>query len=365
MPEVAAPIGVGIIGCGRIMGHHVAAIEAHPELDLVAVSDLDLERANAMAPRPEVAVYRDFRQMLDENPSIDVVAIATPSGLHYPHARAVIRGWGKSVVIEKPPTLKFTELDDLVMLASERGCHVFPVFQYRFNAPVQRIRRGILDGELGAPRIISIRQRWCRTQRYYDQAAWRGTYSLDGGALTNQGIHHLDLIQYLGGPVEEVYAVKATFGSEIEAEDSIVATMKFASGAIGSLEITTATRPDDIESSVSVIGEHGFAVLGGWATDKLIEYSPDPSETAAHSQSNADAYGLGHVNIYQGVNDAIRGLGDPAVTAEDARRVLLLLHALYVSADEHRFVATSEGVEFAPLGRFERELWMTYETDDT
>ena len=82
-------------------------------------------------------------------------------------------------------------------LAAERECHVFPVFQYRFNAPVQRIRRGIQDGELGDPRIISIRQRWCRTQEYYDQGDWRGTYSLDGGALTNQGIHHLDLIQYL------------------------------------------------------------------------------------------------------------------------------------------------------------------------
>jgi UDP-N-acetyl-2-amino-2-deoxyglucuronate dehydrogenase len=346
------------------MGHHVAAIEAHPDLRLVAVSDLNRERASSMAPRPEVGIYRDFRQMLDENPSIDVVAIATPSGLHYPHARAVIRGWSKSVVIEKPPTLKFTEFDDLFMLAREHECHVFPVFQYRFNAPVQRIRRGILEGELGAPRIISIRQRWCRTQRYYNQAAWRGTYSLDGGALTNQGIHHLDLIQYLGGPVDEVYAVKATFGSDIEAEDSVVATMRFASGAIGSLEITTATRPDDIESSVSVIGEHGFAVLGGWATDKLIEYSPDPSQTTAHSQSNADAYGLGHVNIYQGVHDVVRGLGAPAVTSDDARCVLQLLHALYVSADEHRPVSTSEGVEFAPLGQYERCLWTTYETDE-
>jgi UDP-N-acetyl-2-amino-2-deoxyglucuronate dehydrogenase len=356
------PLGVGIIGCGRIVGHHVAAIEASPDLELLAVCDLDVQRAEQMAPRPNVRVYRQYRQMLDENPGIDVVAIATPSGLHFPHARDVIDVWGKSVVIEKPPTLKFTELDELVELAIVKGAHVFPVFQYRFNAPVQRIRKGINDGELGAPRIISIRQRWCRTQRYYDQGAWRGTYSLDGGALTNQGIHHLDLIQYLGGAVEEVFAVSATFGSRIEAEDSIVATLKFASGAIGSLEITTATRPDDIESSVSILGENGYAVLGGWATDKLIAYSPNPDDTLAHSQSNTDAYGLGHRDIYDGVVRTIRGEGFPAVATDDARNVLRLLHAIYVSAAEARPVAIDENAEFLPLGAYQSELWKVYET---
>ena len=210
-------LGVGIIGCGRIVGHHVAAIEASPDLELRAVADLNEERAHAMAPRAEVHVYRNYRIMLDENPDIDVVAIATPSGLHYPQAREVIEQWGRSVVIEKPPTLRFTELDALVELASSKGSHVFPVFQYRFNAPVQRIRRGIAEGDLGAPHLFSIRQRWCRPQRYYDQSVWRGTYSLDGGALTNQGIHHLDLVTYLAGPVASVSAVKATFGAAIEA----------------------------------------------------------------------------------------------------------------------------------------------------
>jgi UDP-N-acetyl-2-amino-2-deoxyglucuronate dehydrogenase len=362
MPSANKTLGVGIIGCGRIAGHHVAAIEANPDLDLVAVCDLDVDLAAAMAPRPDVLVYRDYRQMLEENPQIDIVAIATPSGLHYPHSKEVVDRWGKSVVIEKPPTLKFTELDDLVSRADSQGVHVFPVFQYRFNAPVQRILRGIRDGELGQPRIISIRQRWCRTQRYYDQGAWRGTYSLDGGALTNQGIHHLDLIQYFGGPVAEVFAVKATFGSDIEAEDTVVATLKFASGAVGSLEITTATRPDDIESSVSVIGGNGFAVLGGWATDKLLEYSPNPADTETYSQSNADAYGLGHVDIYRGVVGTIRGGAGPAVEVADARRVLQLLHALYVSADERRPVGISEGAELAALGAYEKDLWGVYES---
>ena len=362
MTDLKRKLNVAILGCGRIVGHHVAAIESSDDLELIAVCDLDLERASRMSPREEVRVYEDYHQMLEQNPEIDVVAIATPSGLHYPHAREIVGRWSKSVVIEKPPTLKFTELDELVDLAAERECHVFPVFQYRFNAPVQRIRRGIQDGELGDPRIISIRQRWCRTQEYYDQGDWRGTYSLDGGALTNQGIHHLDLIQYFGGPVAEVFAVKATLGSSIEVEDSIVATLQFENGAIGSLEITTATRPDDVESSVSIIAANGYAILGGWATDKLVAYSPSPVETETFSQSNVDAYGQGHVDIYAGVVRKIRSLGEPAVTTTDARSVLGLLHSLYVSADEHRSVTLREGVEFAQLGAYDRALWSTYQT---
>ena len=354
-------LGVGIIGCGRIVGHHVAAIEASPDLELRAVADLNEERAHAMAPRAEVHVYRNYRIMLDENPDIDVVAIATPSGLHYPQAREVIEQWGRSVVIEKPPTLRFTELDALVELASSKGSHVFPVFQYRFNAPVQRIRRGIAEGDLGAPHLVSIRQRWCRPQRYYDQSVWRGTYSLDGGALTNQGIHHLDLVTYLAGPVASVSAVKATFGAAIEAEDSIVATLVFESGAIGSLEITTAARPDDIDSSISIVGENGFASLGGWFTDKLLAYSPRPDDTEVFSQNNADAYGLGHHDIYEGVVRVMRRAGEPDVPTVEARRVLQLLHALYVSADEGRTVRLDEGMEFGPLGRYDAELWKVYE----
>jgi predicted dehydrogenase len=362
MNETLEPFGVGIIGCGRIVGHHVAAIEASSDLQLLAVCDLDEQRARDMAPRSEVNVYRDYHRMMEENSGIDVVAIATPSGLHFPQAREVVERWGKSVVIEKPPTLKFTELDDLIEAATHCGAQVFPVFQYRFNAPVQRILRGIEEGDLGAPRIVSIRQRWCRTQRYYDQSAWRGTYSLDGGALTNQGIHHLDLVQYLAGPVSEVFALKATFASDIQAEDTVVATLRFESGAIGSLEITTATRPDDVESSISVIGENGYAILGGWATDKLLAYSPRPEDTQTFSQSNADAYGLGHHDIYAGVVRSLRGEGEPAVTNSDARQALQLLHALYVSADEARPVALNEQVEFQPLGNPDRSLWAIYET---
>lgn len=354
------PLGVGIIGCGRVVGHHVAAIEASHDLVLIAVCDLDLDRAREMAPRPEVATYQDFDAMMKENPSIDVVAIATPSGLHFTHAQQVIKRYGKSVVIEKPPTLRVADFDLLVSEARRVGAHVFPVFQYRFNAPVQRIRAGIENGELGAPRLVSIRQRWCRPQRYYDQAAWRGTYSLDGGALTNQGIHHLDLIQYLAGPVQEVFAMKATFGASIEAEDSIVATLKFVNGAIGSLEITTAARPDDIDSSISIVGTNGYATLGGWFTDKLLEYSPRPEDTQAFSQSNADAYGLGHHDIYAGVVRAMQHTGPEAVPASASRPVIQLLHALYVSADEGRLVRLDEDAIFAPLGEYDQDLWKVY-----
>lgn len=362
MSEPPDRLGVAIIGCGRVAGHHVRVIEDSPDLELIALCDLDEQRARNMAPREHVKIYRNYRLMLDQNPAIDLVAIATPSGLHFPHALDVIESWGKSVVLEKPPTLKVAELDALEAAAHAQGAQVFAVFQYRFNAPVQRILSGLMNSELGTPRIVTIRQRWCRPQAYYDQSPWRGTYSLDGGALTNQGIHHLDLVQYLVGSVQEVYAIKGTFGARIETEDSIVATLAFTSGAIGTLEITTAARPDDVESSVSVIADKGYAILGGWATDKLLAYSPDPNATVSHSASNADAYGQGHREIYAGVVRSLKGQGTAAVDLDDVRAVLRLLHALYVSADEGRPVSTGEGVEFVPLGRLSEPLWATYET---
>lgn len=352
--------GVAVVGCGRVAGHHVSAIEANNELDLVALCDLDLEIAQGMSPRDSIPLYTDYREMMDQNPAIDVVALATPSGLHAHQAMAIMTRWGKSIVVEKPPALSLLSFDEMWSEAKARHLEIFPVFQYRFNSAVQRCKRAVRDRELGKLSVVSIRQRWCRAQQYYDQATWRGTYSLDGGALTNQGIHHLDLIQYLAGPVEEVSAMQGTFGSVIDVEDTMTATFRFKSGAIGSLEITTAVRPNDVESSVSLIGADGYAVIGGWATDKLIAFSPQSEDTETYSQFNADAYGYGHVNIYEGVVETLSGRGSPAVSMVEARQTLLVLHAFYVSASEGSRVKVSDERTYAPLGHVDPILWSQY-----
>ena len=149
--------------------------------------------------------------------------------------------------------------------------------------------------------------RWCRPQRYYDLSDWRGTYSHDGGALTNQGIHHLDLLRYLGGEIDSVNATMSTLGAKIEVEDSVVGLLKYNRGAIGSLEVTTAARPDDFEASISIVGSKGLAQLGGIAVNKLEVFTPDPDSCTVHSDDFSDlpdrgrVYGRGHQSMYNDI----------------------------------------------------------------
>ena len=178
-------------------------------------------------------------------------------------ALEVMKEFKKDIIVEKPTFMKPSQLTDAHQVAEENGLKIFPVFQNRYNKAVQKVLKGIQDGELGKIRIVSVRVRWCRPQRYYDLSPWRGTFAMDGGCLTNQGIHHIDLIRYLGGEVEKVNASMATLGAEIEVEDAVLGHFEFKDGKLGGLEITTSARPDDFEASLSIVGEKGLAQIGG------------------------------------------------------------------------------------------------------
>lgn len=358
-------LNVALIGCGRVAGHHVLAIEKHPHLRLTAICDLRPERMDALPRASGAARFTNYHEMLQRHPEIDVVGIATPSGMHYEHARDVVRKYGKSVVIEKPVVMRIAHGRELAQAAKRVGAHVFPVHQYRFNRCVQRIRRAVQEGELGAIVLATVRQRWCRPQRYYDRDPWRGTFALDGGCCTNQGIHHLDMLRYLAGEVKRVNAVMRTFGADIEVEDTVTATLEFESGALGLLEITTAARPKDYESSVSIVGSSGMAMLGGWATDKLVTFSPKPEDEQAYSDSFTDPYGWGHNDIYQGVYETVVHGGRPAVAFDDAMNTIGFLHAVYVSAERGSWIDVAPGHESARLGQPDEALAALYRTVET
>jgi UDP-N-acetyl-2-amino-2-deoxyglucuronate dehydrogenase len=353
---------IAIIGCGRVAGHHVRAILNHPQLRLAAISDLKTERMAALPGATGVPRHTNYHEMLRAHPEIAVVAVVTPSGMHCEHALDVIRTYGKHVVIEKPVVMTISQGQTLARTARSKNLHVFPVHQYRFNRCVQRIRRAVREGELGNVVLATVRQRWCRTQQYYDRDPWRGTYALDGGCCTNQGIHHLDLLRYIAGEVKRVNAVMRTFNAEIEVEDTAAATLEFENGALGVIEITTAARPRDYESSLSIVGTHGAAMLGGWATDKLLMFSPNPDDEREHSDSFVDAYGFGHNDIYRGVYETIVNGGQPAVYFEDALKTVDLLHAVYVSAERGNWVEVSGRAESARLGHPDEELAALYRT---
>ena len=275
---------VAIIGCGRIAGHHGRAIAATPGVTLVAVCDLAASKATAYAQEFGAQAYTNYHDMLLRHPEIDLVAIMTPSGMHREHALDVITGYGKHIIVEKPTFLRPSHVERVYGAARTAGVEVFAVFQNRHNTAVRRVARGLRDGELGRIRSVAGRVRWCRPQRYYDLAPWRGTWAMDGGCMTNQGIHHIDLLRKLGGEVRRVAAAQSTQGAAIEVEDTATAALEFASGALGTLEITTAARPIDYEASLSLVCENGLAQIGGIAGNELQGYTPEPAACASESE---------------------------------------------------------------------------------
>ena len=269
---------VAVIGCGRIAGHNCRAIKCTDGLELVAVCDLEIEKANVYRDEFNVPAYSNYNKMLIEIGDIDIVAIITPSGMHFEHSMDVLKKYNKHIIVEKPTFMKPSHLNQAYSVADKLGLKIFPIFQNRHNLAVQRVKRAILNHELGDIRLISVRVRWCRPQRYYDMAPWRGTLSHDGGALTNQGIHHVDLLRYLGGEVSHVNATMRTLGANIEVEDTIVSSFTYQNKAVGSLEVTTAARPDDFEASISIVGSKGLAQIGGIAVNELQIFTPGPED---------------------------------------------------------------------------------------
>lgn len=326
-----------VIGCGRIAGNHLSAIQEAPRAELVAVCDLIRDRAEGYGQKFGVPTYTNYRSMLQRE-EVDVVCILTPSGMHPTHAIDIMTRYGKHVVVEKPLALRLADLEAMREAGLRVGAKIFPVYQHRYNKAVRTVRAGFLGGAMGKAVLGTVRVRWCRSQSYYDRDPWRGTWSLDGGALTNQGIHYLDLLLHLMGDVEEVSGVITTRLLKVEVEDVAVATLKFSNGAVGLVEVTTAARPHDFEASVSVLAEKGTAVLGGIACNELWTWTLDPDACPKQSETFANVYGHGHHPFFKDVvADILDGVPHP-ISFQEGAGALHLLNAIYRSAEEGRAV---------------------------
>jgi UDP-N-acetyl-2-amino-2-deoxyglucuronate dehydrogenase len=247
--------------------------------------------------------------------------------------------------------------------AASTGVRIFAVFQNRHNLAVTRVMRGLASGELGALRAAAVRVRWCRHQRYYDLAPWRGTFSMDGGCLTNQGIHHIDLLRLMGGEVVRVCGLNRTLGSKIEVEDTATAAIEFKSGAIGTLEITTAARPIDFEASISLVCENGLAQIGGIAVNELQIYTPEPAACRQNSEDfSGNVYGFGHGKIYQQIVESLRDEAPFPVTCADTRATIQLLNAFYVADEAQTWVDVASAGDSSRLGSVSEELANLYRT---
>jgi UDP-N-acetyl-2-amino-2-deoxyglucuronate dehydrogenase len=332
-------LNFALVGCGRIAKRH-SELLGNKQIDnarLAAVCDVVPEKARRIGEAFSVPWYTDMHEMMKQC-NVDVVTVLTESGKHPEHVIALAR-YGKHIVLEKPMALRLDDADAMIRACDNAGVKLFVVKQNRFNVPVMKLRESLESGRFGKLVLGTVRVRWCRPQAYYDQDAWRGTLALDGGVLTNQASHHVDLLEWMMGDVESVYAMASTALVDIEAEDTAVVTLRFTNGALGIIEATTATRPKDLEGSISVLGEGGTVEIGGFAVNKMkvwnfVEPTPeDESVMENYSVNPPNVYGFGHQAYYDHVVDCILNKKQHLVDGLEGRKSLELINAIYESIE--------------------------------
>lgn len=349
-------IGFGLVGCGRIAQRHAELLgnAVIHGASLAAVCDIAPERARALGERYGVPWFTDMHKMMRSAP-VDAVSVLTESGNHARHV-VELAAHRKPIVVEKPMALTISGADAMIAACEAAGIKLFVVKQNRFNVPVVKMREALEAGRFGKLVLGTVRVRWCRTQAYYDQDAWRGTWALDGGVLMNQASHHVDLLEWMMGDVESVFAMSARALANIEAEDTAVVTLRFSSGALGVVEATTCARPKDIEGSISLLGERGSVEISGFAVNALRHWAfvdPIPEDrdvSERFSVNPPDVYGFGHRAYYEHVVDCIRHNKRHLVDGAEGRRSLQVIAAIYQSIEAGREVHLRSLSEDSRLG---------------
>lgn len=328
-----------LIGCGRIAKRHseLLGLKQIKGVELTAVCDNVFDKAKKIGLQFDVPAYADMDEML-QNENIDVAVVLTPSGLHAKHVINLAK-YGKDIIVEKPMALTLDDADAMIEACDKNRCRLFVIKQNRFNVPVVKLREAQQAMRFGKLILGTVRVRWARHQQYYDQDAWRGTWAMDGGVLTNQASHHIDLLEWMMGDVESVFAHAATALADIEAEDTAVVTVKFKSGALGIIEATTAARPRDLEGSISILGEKGSVVIGGFAVNRMEswafeeELDGDNKVLDQFSVNPPNVYGFGHQAYYEHVVECISGDGKNLVDGLQGRKSIELINAIYESVE--------------------------------
>jgi UDP-N-acetyl-2-amino-2-deoxyglucuronate dehydrogenase len=295
------------------------------------------DKARRLGLQFSVPHFTDMHELMRTTP-VDVAVVLTESGHH---ARDVIAlaPYGRHIVVEKPMALTLHDADAMIRACDGHGVRLFVVKQNRFNRPVVKAREALEAGRFGKLVLGTVRVRWCRPQSYYDQDPWRGTWALDGGVLTNQASHHVDLLEWMMGDVESVYAKASTALARIEAEDTAVVVLKFISGALGIIEATTAARPTDLEGSLSLLGAGGTVEIGGFAVNEMKVWrfvepiESDGEVMSKYSVNPPNVYGFGHQAYYEHVVDCIQNDRRHLVDGLEGRRSLELINAIYESVE--------------------------------
>ena len=351
-------INIAIVGCGRISRKHILAIiNEYKRCHLVAICDSNFERMNDIYNFyksqlqeknlifEDLKKYNSFKHLVNENINnlihIDLIVLATPSGMH-PNQTIVAAKAGINVCTEKPMALNQFDAEKMISICKQANVKLFVVKQNRLNPTLQILKKKVEDKEFGKIGIVDINVFWQRPQTYYDQDTWRGTKEFDGGALLNQASHYVDLLEWIIGPLEGLFATVSTISRQIEVEDTAVLQLKWKNGALGSMSVTMITYPKNIEGSITIIGDKGSAKVGGIAVNEFefsyFENEKGDQTLSEYNYKKDSVYGFGHNYYYQNMLDNLETNKKPICDGESGLSSIKIINAAYKSSKEKRFI---------------------------
>lgn len=332
-------IKIAVVGCGRISKNHFLSIEQlSNEYELVAVCDNNESVLEEHLKKYNVAGYSSIDELL-KNEKIDLITLCTPSGIHASHTIKAAK-LGVNVITEKPMATKWDDGLKMVRACDEAGVRLFVVKQNRRNSTLQLLKRAAVEKRFGKIHMVHINVFWSRPQEYYDRASWSGTWDMDGGAFMNQATHYVDLLHWVVGPIEKVHAMTSTH-RDIDVEDTGVVNFKWRNGALGSMAVTMCTYPQNLEGSITILGEKGTVRIGGVAVNDIQEWSFVDScdydcEIDNANYQTSSVYGFGHPPYFQNVADVLRGKAEPETDGREGLKSLELLISIYRSSRDNK-----------------------------
>lgn len=351
-------IKISILGCGRVALHYLKLFKKNKikNCEIVSVYDIDKKKRKFFSKELICKNFDSINMMLKETEP-DIVLILTPSGMHYQHCKKILNN-NCNVICEKPLSMNEKQCKILDSLAKKKKLMLGVTFQNRLNPSIQILKKYIDKNKFGKIVNTSISLIWCRYQGYYNDD-WHGTWSNDGGVTNQQASHHIDILNWLLGPITSISSILTKRANKLEAEDTMASVFKLKNGALGTIEATTAARPKDFHASLSIVGTKGHVKIAGIAMNKIEtwEFQRESKKISnyiikKYSQKVPNGYGLSHekyLNIC--IESLINGYKVAPVNAQDAARTQRIIHAIYSSHEKKKYIKVSKKVQSSFLGK--------------
>ena len=348
-------LSVCIIGAGRIFHKHLAAFKNNKNKFVIeSICDANPKKLNNLSKKKNIKYFKSIDEMC-KNSNSKIVIILTPSGYHFEHIKKVSKFFD-NIVVEKPMVMNYQQSVSISNFLKKNKKNLFIIKQNRFNPAIIRLKKAIDENRFGKIFLATIRLRWNRNEKYFLQDSWRGTWKDDGGVLANQASHHIDLLQWLLGDVKSVFAKTKKIVRTTKVPDTCLGILKFSNGALGLIEATTATRPKNLEGSISVLGEKGTVVIGGYAVSRIDTWEFDKkkkydSKINKYSTNNKNVYGFGHIEFYKNLYNFFNNKKNSVTNYKDGAKSIKIIDKLYASAELSKEILLKDKYFSKKLGK--------------